>query len=60
MKDNKILKEILKQVKSNEISIEKAHDTIITLLDNESFKTNDSGDFRDPQNYESQSEYFGR
>ena len=56
-----MLEQILIQLRNKEITIKKAHDLICVLFDDDK-KTpkKDSGDFRDPQNYESQSEYLGR
>lgn len=57
-----ILEQILEQLWKREITVEKARKLICVLFDvgNSSSSNKDKGDFRDPQNYETQNEYFGR
>ena len=56
-----ILDQILNQLWKREITVDKASELIRVLTDDtKNVKSNDSGDFRDSQNYESQSQYYGR
>lgn len=55
-----MLQQILEQLWKREITVEKARQLICVLFDADDNSPNkDTGDFRDTQNYESQSEYFG-
>jgi len=59
--ENILLDQVLQQVRNREISIEKARELICVLFDvSKSATIKSSGDFRDENNFESQSEYFGR
>lgn len=60
--ENLMLEQILEQLWKREITVEKARKLICVLFDvsNSASSNKDTGDFRDPQNYESQDEYFGR
>lgn len=57
-----ILEQILEKLWKREITVEKARKLICVLFDvsNCDSSNKDTGDFRDPQNYESQDEYYGR
>jgi hypothetical protein len=56
---NLILKEILTSLSKKEIEVDKAYKLITDLFEDKPVKSSYSGDFRDPENYESQSERFG-
>lgn len=56
----KVIREILESVKRGEISIEVAEKMITELVNSKKAINGNSGDFRDPQNYESQQQYFGK
>jgi hypothetical protein len=59
--ENILLDQVLKQVQNREISIEKARELICVLFNvRKSATVKSSGDFRDDDNRESQSEYYGR
>jgi len=59
--EKKLLK-ILEECNANRIDAETAKEQVLDLFDvsNSASSNKDTGDFRDPQNYESQDEYFGR
>jgi hypothetical protein len=56
----KIIREILESVKRGDISVEVAEKMITELVNLKKAINGNYGDFRDPQNYESQQQYFGK
>lgn len=55
------LKSILTDLDNKKITKQQAYDLIIILFNTKkSDVLNNSGDFRDTQNYESQDEYYGK
>lgn len=56
----KLIRDILEAVKRGEIEVSVAEKMILEMIKSSPNTQKNSGDFRDPQNYESQSQYFGR